>query len=640
MITPMKKVTIICLDSDKQASLERLREMGILHITPLKNPTGSSLNAVRNDLLRVQKALESIPDVKKAVPLEDSLTGEGVVEEVQRLLEVRKNAEDAHAEAEANLSRYGVLGNLDPKSVKSLEERGIFVRLYATARGIPLETEDEKAVICPFAENADGLCYAVLNQGAEPAKVKTPATRIPIPAQSVEYYRQERSGSLAELDKVEKRFQELSAEKGKVKKCLAETTDAYALETASAGMLSSEMLAAVQGFCPAPRVAELSAAAKAAGWGLRVEDPSEEDNVPTLLSYNKLSRPMQFLYDIIGISPGYHEVDVSSVFLCFFSIFFAMIVGDMAYGLLFLAIALIVRKKKPNANSAGFHFIYLMSGMTIFWGLINASFLGLSPELASWTRYLDLTNYAWLPEPLQNAMLWIRTAAPSDPAKFAAYHSWVSGISFFPESFVPLEAGESQMQHIQFFCFCIAVVHLSIAHLWNIAVRIKRKDSTFLAQVGWLLCCWCMFCLANNMVLGMQMPGFVMPMFIVAAVLLVLFSVPPSRLKQDWISIPMLVLNIVNSFTDVISYIRLFAVGMSGAAIAEAFNGMLSPLFGSAIGIAGAALILLFVHGLNIALAIMGVAVHAVRLNTLEFSNGLDLQWSGYAFAPFSKSKN
>ena len=161
-----------------------------------------------------------------------------------------------------------------------------------------------------------------------------------------------------------------------------------------------------------------------------------------------------------------------------------------------------------------------------------------------------------------------------------------------------------------------------------------------MAQVGWLLCCWCMFCLANNMVLGMKMPGFVVPMFITAAVLLVLFSVPPSRLKQDWISIPMLVLNIVNSFTDVISYIRLFAVGMSGAAIAEAFNGMLSPLFGSVVGIAGAALILLFVHGLNIALAIMGVAVHAVRLNTLEFSNGLDLQWSGYAFAPFSKSKN
>ena len=102
----------------------------------------------------------------------------------------------------------------------------------------------------------------------------------------------------------------------------------------------------------------------------------------------------------------------------------------------------------------------------------------------------------------------------------------------------------------------------------------------------------------------------------------------------------MLVLDIVNSFTDVISYIRLFAVGMSGAAIAEAFNGMLSPLFGSAVGVAGAALVLLGVHGLNIALAVMGVAVHAVRLNTLEFSNGLGLEWSGFAFTPFAKQKN
>lgn len=161
-----------------------------------------------------------------------------------------------------------------------------------------------------------------------------------------------------------------------------------------------------------------------------------------------------------------------------------------------------------------------------------------------------------------------------------------------------------------------------------------------MAQVGWLLCCWFMFMLANNMVLGFALPGFAIPLFVVAAVLLVLFSVPPSRLKQDWISIPMLALNIVNSFTDVISYIRLFAVGMSGAAIAEAFNGMLSPLFGSFVGVFGAAVILLFVHGLNIALALMGVAVHAVRLNTLEFSNGLDLQWSGYAFSPFSKNKN
>ena len=638
MITPMKKVTILCLDSDKQASLEKLREMGILHVTPLKNPTGNALNAAKNDLQRVQKALDSIPDAKKSVATSE-VSGESVIAEVQKLLESRKDAEDRHAEADSALSRYGIFGNLDPETVKALEERGIFVRLYVAPHGQQLEAEGN-AVIEAFADNSEGSCYAVLNFGSEPAKITSPATPLALPTHSLAFYRQEKEDATAKLSQVESRFKELSSAKSKVAKCLDDASDAYKFEETSAGMLSSKILSAIQGFCPAPRVAELSAAAKSLGWGLRVEEPSDEDNVPTLLSYNKLSRPMQFLYDIIGIAPGYHEVDVSSVFLCFFSIFFAMIVGDSAYGILFLAIALFVRSKKPKANPAGFHFIYLMSGMTIFWGLINASFLGLSPEMAPWTAYLDLTNFNWLPEPIRNAMLWIRTSAPADPAKFAAYHDWLKTLTFFPEAFTPMEAGESQMQHIQFFCFCIAVVHLSIAHIWNIAVRIKRKDSTFMAQIGWLLCCWCMFCLANNMVLGMTMPGFMMPMFITAVVLLVLFSVPPKRLKQDWISIPMLALNIVNSFTDVISYIRLFAVGMSGAAIAEAFNGMLSPLFGSAIGIAGAALILLFVHGLNIALAVMGVAVHAVRLNTLEFSNGLDLQWSGYAFAPFSKSKN
>ena len=452
-----------------------------------------------------------------------------------------------------------------------------------------------------------------------------------MPLKSLEEYRMIEEESNTTISAVDERFAQLASVKDDLEDRLLEVTDRYNLVEASASMLQNKGLAALQGFCPEPRVAEISAAAKANGWGIRVEDPTDEDNIPTLLGYNKLSRPMQCLYDIIGISPGYNEVDVSSVFLCFFSLFFAMIVGDMAYGLLFLGLAMFARSKMPKASSAGFHFVYLMSWATIIWGAINANFLGLTPELAGWSYYLDIANYNFIPEGVRNVLYWIRSSAPTDPTRFEAYKQFCETFTFLPASFVPKAAGASQMQHIQLFCFCIAVVHLSIAHAWNVVVRLKRKSSTFMAQVGWLMGAWVMFFLACNMVLGIDMPKFVIPMFIVEVVLLVLFTVPPSRLKQDFISIPMLVLDIVNSFTDVISYIRLFAVGMSGAAIAEAFNGMLSPLFGSAVGVAGAALVLLGVHGLNIALAVMGVAVHAVRLNTLEFSNGLGLEWSGFA---------
>ena len=641
MITPMKKVTVLTLASAKDETLNALRELEIIHLTPLKAAAGAALNSAKGAVNRVQKALEAIPDKvgKGVTPAEPGMSGEALVEEVQGLLAERKQAEIDLEQAKEELEKLSAFGNLDPATVASLEKKGIFVKLYvADIKKVPFEVEGD-AVKEQFVTNDNGTYFAVFGRGAV-AKVSGSFTEIPMPPKSLDEFRHVEVEARATLDRIEKRLSALASVKDSVRARLAEVSDDYNMEEAAGSMAANESVAALQGFCPANRIAEINASAKKFGWGLRVEDPTDDDNVPTLLGYSKLTKPMQCLYDIIGISPGYKEVDVSSVFLCFFSIFFAMIVGDTAYGLLFLGLAIYARKKMPKASSAGFHFVYLMSAATIVWGMINASFLGLTPELAGWSYYIDIANYDFLPEGVRNVLYWIRSSAPMDPARFEVYKQFCEGFTYLPASFVPKGVGASQMQHIQLFCFCIAVVHLSIAHAWNVVVRIKRKDSTFMAQVGWLMGAWVMFFLACNMVLGIEMPGFVIPMFCVEAVLLLLFTVPPSRLKQDFISIPMLVLDVVNSFTDVISYIRLFAVGMSGAAIAEAFNGMLSPMFGSAVGVAGAAIILLFVHGLNIALAVMGVAVHAVRLNTLEFSNGLGLEWSGFAFAPFAKQKN
>lgn len=641
MITPMKKVTVLTIASSVDATLDALRSLEILHITPLQSPTGAALNHARSEVNRVQKALDSVPDkVAKNVKQAENLpTAKSLVDEIQQLIAKSKQAELDKEQSEDELSKLHMFKNLDPATVNALEAKGIFVRLYQISEKESFEIDGEGSIE-NFGSDENGSYVAVISKGLAPVNVKGHFIELQVPSKSLAELRKLGEDAKATIANVEARLNELSAAKSAISGHLAEVTDDYNKVEAAAQMAYDKNVAALQGFCPAPRIKDLENAARQNGWGLLIDDPTDDDNVPTLIGYNKLTAPMQFLYNIIGISPGYKEVDVSSVFLCFFSIFFAMIVGDTAYGLLFLGIALFMRKKMPKANPAAFSFIYLMSAATIIWGIINASFLGLTPDIASWTYYLDITNYGFLPEPVRNAMLWIRTSAPTDPAKFEAYKSFAQSFTSLPQSFVPTAMGASQMQHIQLFCFCIAAVHLSIAYVWNVLVRIKAKDSTFMAQIGWLLCCWVMFGLACNMVLGIDMPKFAIPMFIVAAILLVLFSVPPKRLKQDWISIPMLVLNIVNSFTDVISYIRLFAVGMSGAAIAEAFNGMLSPLFGSAVGIAGAAILLLLVHALNIALAVMGVAVHAVRLNTLEFSNGLGMEWSGYAFTPFAKQKN
>ena len=607
MITPMKKVTILCLEKDKETSLETLREMGVLHVTPLVNPTGVKLNAAKAKVLHVRKALEAVPDKSN----KESLQVEKPVETVHELLSVRKNATDEISKLRNDLLRFESFGNLDPKSIESLAEKGVFVKLYEVDAGKSISVDGE-ALVLPFGKNTNGMTYAVISRNA-PVSVNN-AIEMPLPSLSLAEMRFGLEKANAEIQKVEDSLEGLATSRSQIVSELNSASEELELQEVAGGMIGNSCITMIQGFCPVSRLAEIQEAAKVNGWGVREEEPSEDDLVPTLLTHKAVAKPMQFLYDIIGITPGYREIDVSAVFLAFFSLFFAIIVGDAFYGVLFLALTIVARIKMPNSKSTGFSFMYLMSGMTIVWGVLNASYLGLTPEIAPWVASLDLANHSFCPEGLKSAMSWIRNSS-----------------------------------NMQFFCFCIAVVHLTIAHAWNIVVQIKNKSITALAQLGWLFSTWYMFFLAGNMVLGQKVPEFCRNFFsgptsapmiyvlIAGVVLLVLFSVPVSKLKEEWISIPMLALNIVNNFVDVISYIRLFAVGLSGAAIAESFSEMLAPMFGSVGGLLGAAVVLLLVHTLNIALAVMGVAVHAVRLNTLEFSNGLDLQWSGFNFNPFKK---
>ena len=97
-----------------------------------------------------------------------------------------------------------------------------------------------------------------------------------------------------------------------------------------------------------------------------------------------------------------------------------------------------------------------------------------------------------------------------------------------------------------------------------------------------------------------------------------------------------MLLGVVNVFADIMSYIRLWAVGLAGGAISATVNEMAGPALGGFIIFAGV-LLLLFGHGLNYIMNVLSVIVHGVRLNTLEFSNHVGLTWSGFKYEPFNE---
>jgi V/A-type H+-transporting ATPase subunit I len=94
-------------------------------------------------------------------------------------------------------------------------------------------------------------------------------------------------------------------------------------------------------------------------------------------------------------------------------------------------------------------------------------------------------------------------------------------------------------------------------------------------------------------------------------------------------------LGVVNVFADITSYIRLWAVGLAGEAISQTVNTMAGPMLGKAVLFAFGLILIGFGHGLNLVLSLLSVIVHGIRLNMLEYSGHLGMEWSGFKYEPF-----
>ena len=150
-----------------------------------------------------------------------------------------------------------------------------------------------------------------------------------------------------------------------------------------------------------------------------------------------------------------------------------------------------------------------------------------------------------------------------------------------------------------------------------------------------------MYYTAKTLVLSLPFPSFAKWFLIVGALLVVFFSKPNRNpLKAIGLGFGDFMLNAVNTFTDIVSYIRLFAVGLATVAVADAFNKMaLGFGFSSLASGFITALILVAGHLFNIVLCAMSILVHGIRLNVLEFSNHMNMEWSGFRYHPFRKLK-
>ena len=155
-------------------------------------------------------------------------------------------------------------------------------------------------------------------------------------------------------------------------------------------------------------------------------------------------------------------------------------------------------------------------------------------------------------------------------------------------------------------------------------------------KIGWALFIWGMLGVVRmfvlNTAIGWDTPW---PYFLSAgSALAILFDTPSKNIfKMILTGFANFPLSMLGAFSDIISYVRLMAVGLASGVLAASFNDLAFDSGSLFIAVP----ILVFGHTLNLGLAMIALFAHGVRLNMLEFSNNLGMQWIGNLYKPFSK---
>jgi V/A-type H+-transporting ATPase subunit I len=606
----MKKVSLVILDSRRREALSSLKKIGVLHVETA-GKTSRELDELGETRGLLTRALSALPlESKKLKTPEKS---EALVTEPADAVEISKEitqlAENIRLRREEKdklareIERILPWGDYDPEILKEFESRGLLVRLYE------FKKEDLKKLpktgnrfIVYKGKALTGLAWIANEEdfpkGFEPLQI--PRMRL------------SHMETLLETKKREFRDLEALLEEKVVLRRFIENARNRLLyvmefEQVSADLGSEGILSYLRGFVPVNRLEDLKKSAAEEGWALLIEDPAETDFVPTLVENPGWIKIIQPVFDLLGTVPGYRESDISFFFLIFFSLFFAMIIGDAAYGLMLLGLSLyfsIKAKKKGGTVPDGLILLVIMAAATVVWGAITGNWFGFEP---------------------------ISRRAPFSLFIVPGLSSW----------------NPRSSETVKYITFIIGTVHICIAHIWNFLREIKKKPLIrAFAQIGWLFMVLGLYFVVLNLVLDpIKYPVPHLSIYMIAlGFLMVLFLSQQEGnffkgLLKGLGSFITTFLSSISAFSDIISYIRLFAVGLASIEIAKSFNGMAEGMMTSPLGIFFGILVVVLGHSLNMAMSGLSVVVHGVRLNMLEFSNHLGLEWSGFSYRPFGESE-
>ncbi len=598
MITKMKKLTFLVFYKEYKEFLDRMGELGVLHVIEKQQGTldNAEVQEQMRQLSRYAAAIEALEKVE-VKNFESSKSSES--SEPSELLE---QYDALLADKAANEQRQQLLikdeqalapwGDFDPASVERLVKAGYDINFFACApRLYKEEWENEYNAIVVNSDKSK--VYFIT--------VTAPGTEISIEAELCRLPQTSLGNVVAELEAlktgntaIEQKIEAFAANHLATLKAAHEALQSdisFAKVALSADSVAGDKLMLLQGWAPEKVLPEVRESLDKTGHFYQIDDPTPEDDIPIQLSNNKFFRlfePLTKLYML----PKYGELDLTMFFTPFFMLFFGLCLGDMGYGLLIMVALPIFTKLfqliNPEFKSS---LVFLFGLSTVLAGTLTGTAFGFS------LYDIDLP--------------------------------------FFQKMKALLYQDNSSMFTLSLVIGCVQILFGMILKVVNLTIQLGFKYAV--STLGWVL-------LLLGVAIGFLTNSFgavwFLVVMIVAGCMIFLYNSPG---KNIFLNIGLGLWDTYNMVTgllgDVLSYVRLFALGLSGGILASVFNSLavgMSPDI-PVVGFLVTALIFVIGHAINIFMNILGSVVHPMRLTFVEFFKNSGYEGGGREYKPFKK---
>ncbi|TVR73244.1 MAG: hypothetical protein EA408_05230 [Marinilabiliales bacterium] len=604
MISPMIKYSFLIYHREYEDFLDDLCELGVVHIKERDLDVSEEIREKYQYIDRVDKAIQFLKVREKDHPvIGGHLYGKDVFEEIVELRSQSEGVMNKLNSLRKEIHELFPWGNFSPDMIDKLRKEGVIIRFFVCpVRKFEQEWKEQYTIEEINVHGGQKHFVVITREGED---VSIPAEEFIPSGRSLASLCKEKDGVKEEIGVIERRYEEmarmdLDALEDYKNELIQELE--YEKANHNTSREADDKLMILEGWVPQEKVDKVNHFIENSGVACITSEPAEGEKIPVKLINNKFSQKFEKIGELYTL-PDYKELDVTPFFAPFYALFFGFCLGDAGYGILLVTAAIIARFKVRKEFKPLAVLVSYLGMATILFGIISGVFFGILLYETNLPVYRDLS------------------------AMLAERGTDINMILFY----LAIVLGAVQI----IFGMILKAANETIQFGWKFAV----------GTYGWLtLILGSLLLYLVSVATGISMERLMPVMYTILVVSGIMILFLNNLYRNMLTNFGLGLWNTYNMATgllgDLLSYIRLFALGISSAILGLVFNTMAVSMSGNipVISIIIMVFILAFGHGINLFMSGLGSFVHPLRLTFVEFYKNAGFTGGGIKYSPFRKT--